>query len=89
VGVSTDPRPSIAAWAQSLGGITYPLLSDFYPHGAVAQEYGVFDAERGMTQRAIVIIDAEGIVRYIDVHAIGEQPDEEQIFEQLAALRSG
>jgi alkyl hydroperoxide reductase subunit AhpC len=89
VGVSTDPRPSIAAWAQSLGGITYPLLSDFHPHGAVAQRYGVFDAQRGMAQRAIVITDREGIVRYIDVHAIGEQPDEEQIFEQLAALRSG
>lgn len=89
MGVSTDPRPSIAAWAQSLGGITYPLLSDFHPHGAVAQRYGVFDAQRGMAQRAIVITDREGIVRYIDVHAIGEQPDEEQIFEQLAALRSG
>jgi alkyl hydroperoxide reductase subunit AhpC len=88
VGVSTDPRPSIVAWAQSLGGISYPLLSDFYPHGAVARQYGVFDDERGMAQRAIVIIDRDGVVRYVDVHAIGEQPDEEQIFEQLAALRS-
>ena len=89
MGVSTDPRPSLVAWAQSLGGITYPLLSDFHPHGAVTQQYGVFDAERGMAKRAIVIVDREGVVRYIDVHAIGEQPDEEQIFEQLAALRSG
>lgn len=89
MGVSTDTRFSLAAWAESLGGITYPLLSDFWPHGAVTQRYGVFDAERGMAQRAIVIIDREGVVRYIDVHAIGEQPDEEQIFEQLAALRSG
>ena len=89
MGISTDSRPSLAAWSESLGGITYPLLSDFYPHGAVAQQYGVFDAARGMAQRAIVIVDGAGVVRYVDVHAIGEQPDEEQIFEQLAALRSG
>ena len=41
VGVSTDSRFANAAWAEKLGGITYPLLSDFYPHGAVAERYGV------------------------------------------------
>lgn len=41
---------------------------------------------KGMAERAIVIVDKDGIVRYIDVHAIGEEPDEEQIFEQLAAI---
>ena len=88
MGVSTDPRPAVAAWAQTLGGISYPLLSDFYPHGAVAQQYGVFHAG-GMAERAVFIIDGAGVVQYIDVHAIGEVPDEEQLFEQLAKLRSG
>jgi len=41
VGVSVDSPYANAAWAQQLGGISYPLLSDFYPHGAVAQAYGV------------------------------------------------
>jgi peroxiredoxin len=69
-----------------MGGISYPLLSDFYPHGAVAQKYGVLRKE-GMAERAVFIIDKNGNVRYIDVHDIREQPDEDQIFEELGKLR--
>lgn len=85
VGISVDTTHANAAWSKSLGGITYPLLSDFYPHGAVAEAYGVLRSE-GMSERAIFIIDKEGIVRYIDVHDIAEQPDEEQIFDELRKL---
>jgi peroxiredoxin len=85
VGISIDSKPANTAWAASLGGITFPLLSDFYPHGAVAEKYGVLRAE-GMSERAIFIIDKQGVVRYIDVHDIGEQPDEAEIFEELAKL---
>ena len=86
MGISIDHIPALKAWSESIGGITYPLLSDFWPHGKVAQDYGVFIAEKGMTSRAIFVIDTAGIVRYIDVHDIKEQPDEEQIFEVLATL---
>jgi alkyl hydroperoxide reductase subunit AhpC len=85
VGVSTDSRFANAAWAQQLGGITYPLLSDFYPHGAVAQLYGVLRPE-GMAERAIFLVDKDGIVRYIDVHELREHPDEAVLFEELAKL---
>jgi peroxiredoxin len=85
VGISTDSMHANRAWAASFGGITYPLLSDFFPHGAVSDRYGVLRAE-GMPERAIFIIDKAGIIRYIDVHTIGEQPDEEQIFEELRKL---
>jgi len=85
VGVSTDSRFANAAWAQQLGGISYPLLSDFHPHGAVAQLYGVLRPE-GMAERAIFVIDKAGIVRYIDVHELREHPDEAVLFEQLAKL---
>ena len=85
VGISIDTVPAAAAWAKSLGGFTYPLLSDFYPHGGVAEKYGVL-REAGMSERAIFIIDKEGIARYIDVHDIEEQPDEEQIFDELRKL---
>ncbi len=85
VGISIDSTHANAAWAKSLGGITYPLLSDFFPHGAVAQAYGVLRPE-GMAERALFIIDKSGIVRYIDVHTLREVPDEEQIFEELARL---
>jgi len=85
VGISIDSPHANRAWAQSLGGISYPLLSDFYPHGAVAEKYGVLRKE-GMAERAVFVIDKAGIVRYIDVHELREQPDEEQIFEELGKL---
>jgi len=85
VGISTDSKHANRAWAETLGGISFPLLSDFYPHGEVTKKYGVLRAE-GMPERALFIIDKHGIVRYIDVHDIGEQPDEEALFEELAKL---
>jgi alkyl hydroperoxide reductase subunit AhpC len=85
VGISTDSRFANAAWAEQLGGISYPLLSDFWPHGAVAQTYGVFHAN-GMAERALFIIDKNGIVRYIDVHELREVPDEAVLFEELAKI---
>jgi alkyl hydroperoxide reductase subunit AhpC len=87
VGVSIDHKPALKAWSETLGGITYPMLSDFWPHGAVAKAYGVFREAQGMSERAVFIIDKSGIVRYIDVHDIAEQPDEEQMFEVLATLK--
>ena len=73
------------AWAESLGGITYPLLSDFWPHGQVAQKYGVLRSE-GYSERAIFIVDRTGIIRYVDVHDIDEQPDNEVLFRELAEI---
>lgn len=73
------------AWAESLGNITYPLLADFWPHGRVAQLYGVFRSE-GYSERAIFVIDRKGIVRYVDVHDIDLQPDNEVLFAELAKL---
>jgi alkyl hydroperoxide reductase subunit AhpC len=85
VGVSTDSMFANAAWAEKLGGITYPLLSDFYPHGAVAERYGVLRPS-GSAERALFVIDKAGIVRYIDVHELREIPDETVLFEELAKL---
>jgi glutaredoxin len=88
LGVSVDHIPCLKAWADSLGGVSFPLLSDFWPHGAVAQRYGVLRPE-GFTERALFLIDAEGTIRYIDVHAIDDQPSNEVILAELAKLGSG
>jgi glutaredoxin len=85
LGVSVDSVPCLKAWADSLGGITYPLLSDFYPHGQVAQLYDVFRSE-GHSERAIFVIDKRGLIRYVDVHAIDEQPDNDVLFNVLYEL---
>ena len=87
LGVSVDNVPSELAWANSLGGITYPLLSDFWPHGAVAKQYGVLMDDRGIAQRALFVVDKQGKVAYIDVHKIDEQPDPEALFEVLGKLQ--
>ena len=77
--------PSLKAWSDTLGGITYPLLSDFYPHGEIAQRYGVLRAD-GRSERAIFVIDRYGVIRYVDVHDIDLQPDNEVLFRVLAGV---
>jgi alkyl hydroperoxide reductase subunit AhpC len=86
VGVSVDNVPSNSAWANSIGGISYPLLSDFWPHGEMSKQYGVLMEDRGITQRAIVLVDKQGKVAFIDVHKLDEQPDPEVLFEVLRKL---
>lgn len=85
LGISVDSTDCLKAWAESLGGITYPLLSDFYPHGQVAQTFGVLRAE-GYSERAIFVVDKQGIIQYVDIHDIGQQPDNEELFRVLDKL---
>jgi peroxiredoxin len=85
LGVSIDSVHTNSAWAKSLGGLHYPLLSDFWPHGAVAEKYGVLRPE-GQAERAIFIVDKTGKIIYIDVHDISKQPDNEDLFEVLRQL---
>ena len=73
-------------WAEHLGGLGYPLLSDHWPHGAVTRAYGVFNDEIGRPERAIFVVDRDGVVRYIDVHALREVPDDEEIEQELRKL---
>ncbi len=85
LGLSVDSVPCLKAWADSLGGITYPLLSDFFPHGAVAKKYGVLRKE-GKSERAIFVIDKLGIIRYIDIHDIDLQPDNDELMRVLCEM---
>ena len=86
LGISVDHIPTLKAWAESLGGISYPLLSDFWPHGAVAKKYGAFREEEGRSERALFVVDKKGIVRYVDIHDIDDLPDNEEIYEVLREL---
>lgn len=80
-----DHVPCLKAWANSLGGISYPLLSDFWPHGVVAEAYGVLRPE-GFTERAIFIVDRQGILRYVDIHDIGQQPSNAELRRVLREI---
>jgi alkyl hydroperoxide reductase subunit AhpC len=86
LGITPDSRHTLYAWGEALGGVNYPLLSDYWPHGEVALRFGVLRPD-GRAQRSLFLVDEEGIVRYVDVHLQGEQPDPEALFEALAQLR--
>lgn len=81
VGISVDNTWALDAFAQQLG-LGFPILSDFYPHGAVAEKYGVL-RDNGVCERAVIGIDKQGSVRYIDVHPILEIPDATACLETL------
>lgn len=77
-----DHFPCLKAWADNLGGISFPLLSDFSPLGKVAGKYGVKRTE-GFTERAIFVIDKQGIIRYIDIHDITKKPSNKVLFAEV------
>jgi glutaredoxin len=85
LGISVDHVPCLQAWAESLGGISFPLLSDFWPHGAVADKYGVLRTD-GKSERALFIVDKAGIIRYIDIHDIDDQPYNEELRKALREI---
>lgn len=87
LGISVDHIPVLKAWAESLGGISYPLMSDFWPHGKIATQYGAFREGEGRSERAIFIIDKNGIVQYIDIHDIDKQPDNEVLFQEIQRIQ--
>ena len=64
-------------------GLNFPLLRDFWPHGAVARAYGVFDAERGVARRSSFVVDKDGIVRWAVHNAM---PDARDLDEQARVL---
>jgi len=82
LGVSVDSIFCHAAWGQSIGGVSFPLLADFHPKGATARAYGLYLDGAGITDRATVIIDAKGVVR----HASSVGPSGERNIEDLAKL---
>jgi peroxiredoxin (alkyl hydroperoxide reductase subunit C) len=82
--VLTDNVPSLKAWTQGIN-LSFPILSDFWPHGHVSLMYDVLRAE-GVAERAIFIIDKEGILRYAEVHNINEDPGMNAIIRTLEEI---
>ncbi|WP_344259294.1 peroxiredoxin [Streptomyces sodiiphilus] len=83
--VSTDPMPALRIFAEK-EGLEFPLLSDFWPHGAVARAYGVLDEEKGCALRGTFVIDAGGTVRWSVVNGLPEARDVKEYLKALDAL---
>lgn len=86
LGISVDNVPSLHAWVLEMNGLWFPVLSDFYPHGAVARKYGLLRTN-GTAERAIVIIDKKGVLRFAKAFDINRRPDLGVIMGELDKLR--
>lgn len=85
IGISVDNIPTLFAWTNEMGGLWFDILSDFWPHGAVSEAYGILRTN-GVSERAIFIIDKKGILRFIHVEDINVRPDLGMIVNELKKL---
>ena len=84
--ISCHARPMLAHWAQE-NNLPFPVLADFWPHGAVAQAYGCFHDQLGVALRASYVLDKEGVVReIIQTSGLGEQRENAAHGRALAAI---
>jgi peroxiredoxin len=74
LGISVDNIPTLYAWTKQMGKLWFPVLSDFWPHGAVAEKYGVLRSS-GVSERALIFINKKGIIQDIQVSDINKRPD--------------
>lgn len=86
LGISVDSVWAHKAFAEHLK-IGYPLLADFHPKAAVAEKYGLYLADKGITNRATVIIDKQGVVRYVKLYDIPQQRANAELTAELARLK--
>ncbi len=84
--ISADTVPSLKAWVEQLGGMPYPLLSDYWPHAAAGKAYGIFNEEKGFDKRAAYVLDDKGIVRYAKVYEPGTIPTSDELLAELKKL---
>ncbi len=85
VGISCDPMFTLRAFAET-EGYEFPLLSDFWPHGAVSSTFGVFNSEGGRAERGTFLIDKEGVLRWSVVNPAGQARPLAAYEEAIAAL---
>jgi len=85
LGITVDNIPTLFAWTNQMGKLWFPVLSDFWPHGAVAKKYGVLRSN-GVSERALFVINKKGNIRYIDVHDINKRPPLEDLVSALEKL---
>ncbi|CAN5370510.1 peroxiredoxin [soil metagenome] len=87
LGISVDSKATLRAFADA-EGYDFPLLADFWPHGEVAREYGVFLEEKGFANRATFLIDVDGVIRANFVTAPGQARSLSEYTEALAELHA-
>lgn len=85
LGITVDNTPTLHSWVLAMGGLWFPVLSDFWPHGQTAQSYGLLRGD-GLTERALVFIDKLGMIRFVHVGDINIRPPLETVMRGLQAV---
>lgn len=85
--ISVGPPPTHKVWSAE-SGFLFPVLSDFWPHGAVSQAYGVFNEDAGYPNRGTFVIDKAGVIRFAEMKQPGETRDQGLWLDALAALKA-
>ncbi len=85
LGITVDNLPTLFAWTKQMGELWFDVLSDFRPHGKVADMLGILRSD-GMSERALFVIDKDGIIRYIHVSDINKRPDLKDLVNALERL---
>lgn len=85
LGITVDNIPTLYAWTKQMGKLWFPVLSDFWPHGAVADLYGVLRSD-GVSERALIFIDKQGLISDIQVSDINKRPDLEKCIINLKKM---
>jgi peroxiredoxin len=83
VGISVDSVPCKKAWADSLGIVNTSLLSDFWPHGDVAQRYGILREKEGFSERANILVNQRGSIAFVRVYDLKQLPDLNEVTDLL------
>ena len=86
LGISADARPTQTAYSTTLGNIPYPILSDFHPKGEFLKKYGIYNEERGTGNRAVFVIDKEGVVRFKRIYASARELKTDDILAEVSKL---
>ncbi|BBY09190.1 peroxiredoxin [Mycobacterium noviomagense] len=84
--ISVGPPPTHKVWSVE-NGFLFPVLSDFWPHGAVSQAYGVFNEDAGFPNRGTFVVDRSGVIRFAEMKQPGEARDQRLWTDALAALK--
>jgi peroxiredoxin len=85
IGITVDNIPTLYAWTEDMGGLWFPVVSDFWPHGAVSKKFGILRSD-GMAERTVIVVDKQGVIRYLDVHDINKMPRLEHLIRALEGL---
>lgn len=88
LGFSVDAVPCKKAWASAIQISNVRLPSDFWPHGQIAKDYGIFREKQGFSERANIIIDENGKVIWVKVYPMAELPDLNEVLMFLASQKS-